>query len=80
MTQPEPCTSGGVPYITWYDQPDENARRYNHYGCDGRGARWVVPLDDCPEPGDDETEECANCCEVLPLKRDALHEEAGKSS
>lgn len=72
MTDP---ASNGVPYITWYDKPDENARWYNHYGCDGHGARWFTPLDDCLEPGADETEECAQCYAVLPLKHDALHQE-----
>lgn len=58
-------------YITWYDRPDENARNYNHYGC----TRWIVPLDDMPEPADGETRECPECAAELPLKHDALHEE-----
>lgn len=63
----------GRPYITWRDRHGFNERRYHHPGCDGLadGARYVVPLDGAPEPGRGATEECANCAQVLPLRRGA---------
>lgn len=53
-------------YIEWWDEPEKNTRWYRHVGCDGRASRYMVPLDDCPPPG--ETAECANCCHVRPLR------------
>lgn len=54
-------------YIEWRDEPEVNARRYRHVGCDTPHSHWTVPLDDCPPPSE-ATDECAHCCYVVPLR------------
>lgn len=56
--------------IYWHTLPDSNALVYEHVGCDGGPFiyRWIVPLDDRPMPPKGEDRECANCCQVRPLR------------
>lgn len=53
--------------IVWRDEPEANARIYQHVGCDEPPGGWVVPLDDMPPPVRSEME-CARCCKIVPFK------------
>jgi hypothetical protein len=64
--------------VEWWDEPNLNVRFYRHRGCDESDAPWTVPLDDTPQPAR-ETEECARCCTVLPLRERAEASDLGHS-
>jgi hypothetical protein len=52
----------GSDTIRFWDVPERNERVYSH-DCE-YGHRWVVPLDDCPRPRENE---CPECLRVLPV-------------
>lgn len=68
--RPAPVSSEGERgRIEWWDDDDverTNKRFYRHVGCDEGDVPWVVPQDGASPPTWD-TDECARCCQVLPL-------------
>lgn len=70
------------PYILWWDQPDENARWFEHPGCIGRGTLWKsdFDLDVLDAPVDTDVLGCPGCNRELKLvPRDAEEDDLDDS-